>query len=181
MEHIEIDWAPQYLGDNGFPQQATPLLHWWHYMQQASSATQKPMSYPANADALLTAVGFTDINHRTVRIPLHAPGDRRDWNLERRFKTAMCVGDKNAPNGFESLSMSLFTRQLRMSPAQVESLCDAVRRVCDSRELPLYFNMCVSLVLWKCVELSLMSSQTYLDGTQTEEIRAASDVIHTIE
>ena len=148
-------------------------------MQQASSYTQRPIAYPDNSVSLLTAAGFTDINHRTVRIPLEEPRDLREWELERRFKGAMCVADRNGTpsRGFESLSMSLFTRQLRMPPSQVNAMCAAARTVCYSRQLPLYFNMYVThfnSIDGKEEKERLTILQTYLDCAEADEITPVS-------
>ena len=142
MEHIEIDWTPRSLGDIGV--EAAPLFEWWRFMEQASSRLQRPIAYQENTEALITRVGFTDINHKTVRIPMRpTPGDRRDYELGEWFKSAMCRADDNGrpSRAFESLSMSLFTRQLGLDPGYVRSMCDVVKRICESRQLSLYFNM----------------------------------------
>lgn len=147
VEHIEIDWKPRYVEDDDdttLPPQALPLLQWWEYMQTASARLRKPIAYQENTRSLLTRTGFTDINHRTVVIPLQpTPRDQRDHALESGFKDAMCREDElgQPSRSFESLSMSLFTRHLGFDPDHVRSLCTAVGAICESRRIPLYFNM----------------------------------------
>ena len=141
MEHIEIDWTPRCLSDRGVGAEVAPLFEWWRYMVEASSRNQKPITYREDTEALLTRVGFTDINHKTVRIPLQpTPGDRRDFELEQWFKGAMCVGGSRA---FEAMTLSLFTRQLGYDPGYVRAACDVLKRICESRQWPLYFNLWV--------------------------------------
>ena len=144
MEHIEIDFAPRCLNEHGYPPQAQPLLEWWNHMTQASSRLQRPIAYPEDTETLLTRAGFTDINHKVVRIPLQSHSqDRRHAELCRYYKGYMCDEDVdgNVMQGFEGLSLSLFTRQLQMPAQYVRNLCRVLRSICAHDQLPLYHNM----------------------------------------
>lgn len=113
-------------------------------MREASSRFGKPIEYPENAEALLTRAGFTDITHKTVFIPLQ-PRSRvnREYKLEGWFKLAMCLEDENGvlSQSFEGLSMCLFTRQLGWTAQEVRSLCNDLRKICNSRDWPIYYKM----------------------------------------
>lgn len=114
-------------------------------MQRASLELGRPIDYREDTEELLMDAGFTDISHRTIRIPLHAsPRDARDAELKRHFQSFACCTDESDGGRsqlFESLSLSLFTRQLRMHPDDVRSMCDTLRRIYLSDEYPLYHNM----------------------------------------
>lgn len=144
VEHIELDWRPRCLDPNGYPPQAKPLFDWYDSLHYASGLAERSIAYREDTEALLTGAGFTDINHKIIRIPLHnLSTDAREHDLAQYYLTAMCIPDDNGnPNqSFEGLTMSLSTRQLRWAPHQVKSLCDAVRDVCKSNYQNLYHNV----------------------------------------
>ena len=144
IEHVEFDWTPRCFDGHVFPPHAAPLAQWWDAMQRASHRAGRPMALPEDVESLLARCGFADTMHRTVRIPLQRRDhDRRDWDLYWAFKTAMSLRleDGRAPQAFESLSMSLFTRHLRFPPDTVAAWCNALRAVFEHTATPLYFNL----------------------------------------
>lgn len=144
VEHVELAWEPRSMDPAGFPERANELLHWYRNMQQASRMFGKPIDCPANIDAIMQQCGLVDVTHRTVQIPLRPrKGDQRDFNLSWAFRWAMSAlyDDGRPAQGFESLTMSLFTRQLRRSPAAVANLCARLRAVVNDEKIPIYFNL----------------------------------------
>ena len=142
VEHIEIDWNPQCHDENGLPEKALPLRHWWQRVQYALSMIRRPIAYPEDAGPLLTRVGLRDINHKVVQIPLipNSQTDERESNLKSWYTAAM---DPDC-QGIEGLCMSLFTRQLNDSPEYVRSVCNLVRNLRQIETLDLYYNMYVA-------------------------------------
>ena len=145
MEHIEIDWRPRLYGEGAYGPAVQPLLDWWEYMEQASSRLQKPIAYREDTEAMLLRIGFTDITHRIIPVQMQAaPGDARNFYLGQHFRDIMCMTEPNstAPpsQAFEAMSLSLLTRQLGFDAGYVRSLCDVVKRICNSKQLPIYFN-----------------------------------------
>ena len=113
-------------------------------MREASARSHRPIDYREDTEALLTRAGFSDITHRTVRIPLGSRArDKREASLKRNYKSIMCVADDtgSVSQTFEGLSLSLFTRQLRMPSEQVRPMCDMLRRICMTDEVPIYHTM----------------------------------------
>ena len=114
-------------------------------MLQASSNFGCDIAYRDDTEDLLTTAGFVDISHRTVRIPLQAnPRDERDASLKRYFQSFMSWPDDDdggIPQSFEALSLSLFSRELRMPADEIRAMCNSLRHIYASDRWPLYHNL----------------------------------------
>ena len=144
VEHIELDWTPRSMAGNSFPHEANELLQWWREMQRASRQFGKPIDCPSNAEEIMDGLGLTDVTHRIVRFPLQPMRrDERDHRLCWGFKMMMSEPFEGGrlPRAFESLTMSLFTRELRIDPQTVASLCARLRSIVSIKDLPIYFNL----------------------------------------
>lgn len=131
------------MDDYELPPEAQPLIDWYKYLQEASRRFGKPIDCP-DVDALMTQCGFAETNHRTIRLPLrHRALDVRDRDLSDGLKNAMCYqyDDGSEPKLFESLSMSLFTRQLGMQRIEVENWCARLREIAGTEDMPIFFNL----------------------------------------
>lgn len=135
-----------------FPPEANELFSWARDLHTASRIFGKPMEIPNDIEQIMGRVGLTDTQHRIVRVPLRCrPGFRGDAKLSTALTFATAhpyPQDKNdsfktvrVPQTFESLTMSLFTRELRMQPQAVAGLCERLRAIMLIPGLPIYFDL----------------------------------------
>jgi len=130
------------------PEYALPLLQWYESMRVASERFGKPIACPDNIETLMAQCGFVDTSHRTIRVSLKPRRkDERDhklsWSLRLPMTVAYDEGSRGNTDGhrlFESMSMSLFTRELQMSRVDVENWCERLRQI-TATKVPVYFNL----------------------------------------
>lgn len=132
---------------NSFPHQANDLLQWWYNLQSASRIFGKPLDCPTDIDQVMQRCGLVDFAHRTVRVPLrYRRDDEREEKLCEGFRHATARPfEGRIPRTFESLSMSLFTRQLGWQAQAVSDLCARLRAIVLIEDLPIYFNLYVTV------------------------------------
>lgn len=114
------------------------------------------MDCPNNIEEIQQRLGLVDRTHKTLQIALWTrdvyPAEdeqaKRENDLCWAFKIAMTDSkpiepddSTRLPMSFEALSMSLFTRQLRMSPQAVFNLCGRLRAIVSDHRMPIYFNL----------------------------------------
>jgi hypothetical protein len=109
-------------------------------MIQASERAGKPLAYRDDTEAILERVGFVDVSHKRVRVPLCGT-DRRDRQEKQLAHGYQMTMGYTGSQSFTGMSMALFTRYLNMTPEYVEQICARVLQVVQQGSLPLYINL----------------------------------------
>lgn len=135
-----------------FPPEALPLRQWWHGMQRASTLAGKPIDYPKDLEHILRDAGFINFNHQEIQIPLRrfeGTGSENAWekHLVEYFICSLTGWrDRLSENPLFGWTVSLLSRQLNVSPAQIKEICSNARDLLYkgfAKETPVYFTLYV--------------------------------------
>ncbi|KAI0473770.1 methyltransferase LaeA [Xylariaceae sp. FL0804] len=122
LEHVEIDFRPQCEGEQ-IPMHRTRLAEWTYELHEAMRRNGTPLEPLADTAKLLESLGFVDINHVQVRLPLNPawPEDEFEREIGKWFN----LGMNQAING---MTMAPLCRRNGWRKEQVLDLLEDVKK-----------------------------------------------------
>lgn len=134
MEHLEIDWVPQWEGDD--VPSPSALEDWSSKFLRAMNGFHRNARLSRDeTKRMVEAAGFTDFTEKTLRCYLNPwSEDRRDRDVARWFNLGFSLS-------LEAMSMMPMIEKLGMTQAQVKELCGRVKREICILRYHGYFNL----------------------------------------
>ncbi|KAL6701925.1 methyltransferase LAE1 [Trichoderma pleuroticola] len=121
IEHIEVDWAPQWEDDN-IPTHSA-LREWAHLFQRAMRRYQRNVTVSCEAARdNMEAAGFTEFAETTMRCYVNP------WSPERHTRESARWFNLALSLGLEAMSMMPMIDKLGMTKEDIQDLCNRVKK-----------------------------------------------------
>ncbi|PTB55017.1 hypothetical protein M431DRAFT_85012 [Trichoderma harzianum CBS 226.95] len=121
IEHIEVDWTPQWEDDN-IPTHSA-LREWAHLFQRAMRRYQRNVTVSCEvARDNMEAAGFTDFTETTMRCYVNP------WSPERHTRETARWFNLALSLGLEAMSMMPMIDKLGMTKEDIQDLCNRVKK-----------------------------------------------------
>lgn len=130
FEQVEIDFEPRC---DDAPIEPTALHAWYKYLKEATQQTMRPIAH-SSGDIIeaLQKIGFTDIDHQVVGLPLNPwHHDEQEKKVARWYNLAFC-------ESIEPFTLFPFCNAWHATPDYVQKTTDAVKREAYNSDLHVY-------------------------------------------
>lgn len=127
MEHVEIDWVPQWEGSD-VPSSSAIGLWAETFLRGMDGFDRCARVRPSHTRRMLENAGFVDITEETLRCYLNP------WSEERHERECARWFNLGFTLGLEAMSLKPMIEQLGMTVAEVKDMCgQAIKESCKLR------------------------------------------------
>ncbi|KAF9871074.1 methyltransferase domain-containing protein [Colletotrichum karsti] len=124
--------------DDGTLIKGSALSQWQELMVEAGEKIGRSIESPAKYTDAMKEAGFVDITVKKYVWPLNS------WPKDKKLKEIGRWHHVNLDQGFEGLSLALFTRALNWTKEEVLALCAEARKELKSKSTHAYWNVQVT-------------------------------------
>ncbi|PWW80887.1 S-adenosyl-L-methionine-dependent methyltransferase [Tuber magnatum] len=126
------------LSDDGTLQPDSALAKWNELLREAAETYGRSVVAAARLANWMEDAGYVNVTNRCFKIPNNA------WPKNPKMKEVGMYQMANFLDGLQALTMALFTRALRWTPAEVEAYLVEVRKDIKNKNIHSYLNFYVA-------------------------------------